>query len=256
MLNEKQTQAVKYYGGINVKEYPLYLKDPNSYNMINSLLFPGVTTENARIKEGRYLNPNFLSHPKFLREYYSLLLSCFKPSNSEFITYRVERLEDYNVMKKLNHLPSFISTSKNYFLNAYRNKIDLVLMIFHINKDTLIIDFNKEIKKYEKKEEQEVLLKVGTKIKIFERNLNEEERKIKDLNNNEPKIICDVYFELEKESESIKNLIPKKIKMDSMLYINDLNYHNINSKYIKSYLKYKKTIQEEIGIKYEENKIQ
>ena len=190
-------KAYRYYVGDTDPSDPFF-SDPKAYVTLNSLLFEGITTEYARVRENRRLDPVFLTDPEkticLLKSLNSLIYTHDHPKTDRTV-WRVERLEDYAVMKRTGILQSFLSTSKNGFLDSYTDKIGLVLMTFHLKKDDPYIDAADELFPYPKPEEAEVTLPPFVRAAFIEREPLEREKQIRDRNGEKPAVICDVFLQ-------------------------------------------------------------
>lgn len=244
-----QKKAYRYYIGETNCTDPFF-SDAKAYVTLNSLLFEGITTECARIRENRKLNPVFLQEIDrtvcLLKSLNGLFYSGMQGKDDRTV-WRVERLQDYEVMKRTGILQSFISASKNGFLNAYTDKIDLVLMIFHLQKDDPYIDAAEELFPYPKPEEAEITLPPYVRAAFYERKLSAEEKKIRDRNGNSPAAVCDVYLKGETEVFDRPEIISEKDILKSVSLYESLNLgKEIAQDDLQSYLRIKSYIRAEI----------
>lgn len=194
ILNDEEIKALKYYeGDLTIQDTSDYFSNPKAYVTFNSLFFEGLETERARTNEGRMLDIAIGTNPQEVLHMSKNLISAMKKYPHDMLhTYRVERLVDYQEFKKYKMLPSFISTSTNGFLDAYKDKKDLVLMDIWIDSDALCIPYQEALHQYQKKEEGEVLLAPYAMIDIEELPISEEVKEIQDCNGNPPKVYCKV----------------------------------------------------------------
>lgn len=191
-LNQKQLAAVRYYEGDVQGDDPFY-GDPKAYVTINSLFYPGISTEERRAKEGKRLNPAVTENPQRLYDFLVDLLSAFKEADisCERNTYRVERLADYEVMRQDGCTVSFTSTSTDGFLRSYADRIGIALMQFHIPAGIPCFPFLEMLKEgYLKASEREILLPPGLNVSFSETDLSEEEKTILDAEGNPPVLKC------------------------------------------------------------------
>lgn len=190
---------LRYYEGDVSGDDPLW-SDPKAYVTLNALLFPGLQTEVARVKEKRRLNPAFLQRPKEVKEILEGIACWFDrkaADHPDLHVSRVERLADYQVMKTTGLLPSFISTSTGGFLNAYQDKEGLVLMNICIPHGVPCLDFAALMREgYEKADEKEILLPPYLSVSFQEKTDLSAYEKITDRNGSPPAAVCDVSLSL------------------------------------------------------------
>ncbi|MDE6004623.1 MAG: hypothetical protein K2G88_04485 [Oscillospiraceae bacterium] len=192
-FTEQEINAVKYYiGDCAGFEQDDFWSDTKAYNVINSLFYSGIATEQARANEGKFLNPAIVSDIERLEKLLTNLLSaCKKSKTTESIqTYRVERFLDYQAIKQAGKTISFTSTSKSYFLKSYQDRAGIALMRFVIPAGTPCIDMQKFFDNYAKSEETEVLLPPNLSLQIAEVPVSESELTILDANHQPPIISC------------------------------------------------------------------
>ena len=190
-MNEKQLQAIRFYEGDVTGDDPFW-SDPKAYVTINSLYFDGIETERRRAKEKKYLNPEIIRDPLRLFGFLKDLFSAFSKSETERITYRVERYEDYLEMKKAGRTVSFTSTSTDGFLKEYSDRIGIALMVFHIPAGGFCLPFQEVLQEgYLKVQESEILLPPGLSLDLREIPLNEEDLEIKDAMGHPPVVKCE-----------------------------------------------------------------
>ncbi|MBQ1534778.1 MAG: hypothetical protein IIZ64_08200 [Erysipelotrichaceae bacterium] len=193
-MNDRQLQAIRFYEGDVYGEDPFW-SDPKAYVTLNSLFFEGVEAERRRAREKKYLNPEIIKDPVRLFTVLKDLLSAFRPSDKERITYRVERYDDYLEMKQKGRTVSFTSTSLDGFLKEYGDRIGIALMIFHIPENAPVLAFSEVLKEgYLKAQENEILLPPGLSLEPREIPLNEEDLEIKDALGNPPIVKCEAFI--------------------------------------------------------------
>lgn len=192
-LTDSQISAVKYYIG-DVQGNDPFWSDGKAYLVLNSLFYPDITTEQARIAEGKKLNPIILEDPKRLLYVLSNLLSACEMGRSApaKTTYRVERYSDYLINQQAGKTISFTSTSTAGFLNAYRDRKGIALMKFHIPEGTPCIPVENALDSYVKPDEQEILLPPWLQLRFMECELSPNERNITDSDGKPPLISVDV----------------------------------------------------------------
>lgn len=191
-LTENEIRAVKFYigdcAGLTPETDPFW-GDPKAYLVLNSLFFDGIRTEQARIAEGKFLNPEIVADPERLQHLLCDLLSVFRKSrNPEWRTvYRVERFQDFQEMLKTGRTISFTSTSQGGFLDAYRDRAGIALLHIEIEPGTPCIDMQEFLgTDYAKPEESEILLPPGVTLQFEKISLSDPERQILDSENNPP----------------------------------------------------------------------
>ncbi|MGM9940610.1 MAG: hypothetical protein ACI32N_01295 [Bulleidia sp.] len=177
-----RSDDLKWYSG-DVSAYdpsdPLY-GDPRAYVTLNALLFEGMETEQARVAEGRRLNPAFIQR---VEETVSLIRgidSCLTPLSEPCIVRRVERLSDYSVFIQSGKMPSFISTSDAGFLSSYQDKFGLVFMEMHLHEGVRCVRLEDVLDEYRKENEKEVLLGYDCPITIRQIPIPEQYAGVKD----------------------------------------------------------------------------
>lgn len=193
MNKEKLIQAVRYYEGDVSGNDPL-LSDTKAYVTLNALFFPGTENEEIKVKENKFLNTAFISRKTEVLTIIHNLFSAIhdNPCQKDIITYRVERLYDFNLLYKESRTIAFTSTSKNGFLNAYGDKEGIVLMRFHIPAGLPCLDMGTFLPVYAKKDESEILLTPFLELSFTECELSGQEKMIKDRNANPPAGLFDV----------------------------------------------------------------
>lgn len=192
-----ETDDLKFYSGDVRNEDPedeIY-SDPKAYVTLNALLFPGVLTEKARVKEGRKLNPAFLKDIGKTVSIIQNISSTMKPLQNDVTVYRVERLADYEVFRTLSYMPSFISCSDNGFLSSYTDKYDLVFMEVHVHEGTMCVHLEDMLEDYMKRDEHELLLAPYCVVECTEVPVPEKYRDIRDGRGNPVRVYVhvDVY---------------------------------------------------------------
>ncbi|MBQ8960175.1 MAG: hypothetical protein IJ071_03035 [Ruminococcus sp.] len=188
MLTNDQLSAVRYYIG-DVSGSDPFWSQPKAYLVLNSLLYPGISTEKARAAEGKLLDPELLSDTERLLGVYRELFSAFRESSAEkeLITYRVERWSDHLISRSAGRTTSFTSTSTAGFLKDYRDRAGIALLRFVIPEGTPCLDMARVLPEYAKSQEAEVLLPPFMELSYKELPLTEEELQICDCNGQPPK---------------------------------------------------------------------
>lgn len=202
MYTLAEIDAIRFYEGDtrsrdingnlnNMKSTDEFWGDQKAYRTLNALLFPGLDNEKERIKEeGNKLNPKIVDNIEisigiYCNIYAAMLKSALK--NESVITKRVERLQSINNLKE-GETVSYTSTSKVEYVGEFADKNGNVFLEFHIPKNFPYIDLEKVLKEeYEHKDEKEVLLPPFTTIAINDGTLLHFEKRIKDINREEPK---------------------------------------------------------------------
>lgn len=194
-LSKNQINALRYYVG-EPDVYPGLPHDPKAYNTLNALFFPGIESEMARAKEGRFLNSEFFQCPKALLRFFYDMVEAMRiggRNEPEKTVYRVDRESDAMNMIARRQTISFTSTSKTGFLKEYTDKDRLVLLEFHLPQNIPHADMEKLLPVYKKPGESEILLPPWLCITSFKRDLTNQEFSIRDKNGKPPVrayIIC------------------------------------------------------------------
>lgn len=251
MLSREEEKALCFYEGDVEQTGDPFFSDAKAYVTWNALLFDGMETEYARIREGRRLNPAFLCDPERVIALSLDLIRSFShmpKRQEEMITYRVERLIDYRAFCSAGRMTSFISTSCSGFLNSYRDKEDLVLMIVHISPEIPCGDLGYMLEEYRKAEETEILLAPYLIINSVEKEISDSLKTITDRNGNPPAVVCDIYPEyspLKKEAHPewlTSEYISASVSVYEALNAGRQPEENI----IRMYLKFKQALQAEL----------
>ena len=194
-LNSQEKRWLKYYIG-DVSGNDGFWSEPKAYLVLNSLFYDGIETEISRTKEGKFLNPAILDDVDRLLDFYDNMFSAFRKCHTEsnIITYRVERYSDFMPIRKINRTISFTSTSMGGFLDAYRDRKGITLIKFSISENVPCIDVAKALDFYAKSDEKEVLLPPFMKLDLTEITLTEKELSITDSDGKSPvnsyKAVC------------------------------------------------------------------
>lgn len=192
-LSEAEENALRFYIG-DVSGNDAFFGDPKAYVVLNSLFFPDIATETARANEGKHLNPALIADIPRLIDFFGGLFSAFAKSviEEKTLTYRVERLSDYQLMRRKSETISMTSTSTAGFLNAYRDRRGIALMKFELENAPYCIDIGKTLPYYAKPDEAEILIAPFMELSIAETRLNADEMKITDCDGTPPQISCTV----------------------------------------------------------------
>lgn len=191
-LSTAEENALRFYIG-DVSGNDVFFGDSKAYVVLNSLFFPDIATESARASEGKYLNPAIIADIPRLMGFFELLFSAFRKSviKEDILTYRVERMFDYSLMRERSSTVSMTSTSTAGFLNEYRDRRGIALMKFRLHENQpYCIDISKALPYYAKSEEAEILIPPFIKLDIEEITLTENEMQITDCDNAPPQVLC------------------------------------------------------------------
>ncbi|MDE6088803.1 MAG: hypothetical protein K2G25_10540 [Oscillospiraceae bacterium] len=198
-LTLEEIRAVKFYiGDCAGEEFHPFWSDPKAYLVLNSLFFDGIRTEQARIAEGKFLNPEIVADRERLKNLLRDLLSVFRKScNPQWLTvYRVERFQDFQAMQQAGRTISFTSTSQNGFLDAYRDRAGIALLHIEIPPRTPCIPMQDFFgNAYAKPEESEILLPPFLNLHFEKISLTDSEKQILDSEQNPPVCACLVRTE-------------------------------------------------------------
>lgn len=244
---------LKFYSGDVRNENPEdeIFSDPKAYVTLNALMFPGITTEQARAQEGRKLNPAFLKDLKKTASIIQNILSCMKPLESETVVYRVERMADYAVFRECSYMPSFISCSDTGFLSSYTDKYDLVFMEVHVHEGTLCVHLEDVLEEYMKKEEHELLLAPYCAVELKEMPLPEQYSDVRDGKGNPVRayVCVDVYEAVPLMVETGENVNEGTVRACVSLYECLNRGMHCSDSDIASYMKLKRVLYEMVFAK-------
>lgn len=185
-MNRNDLQnAVRFYeGDVSFSHDPLF-RDPKAYVTLNAVFFPGIVNETVKHMERKYLNPLFFLRWEELfgtNGITDCLFHVMKDSmlSGEKTAWRVERLADSAEILKKSRTISFTSTASSGFLPAYGDKQGIVLMEFHLQQGTPVIDLAAFLNDYAKAEETEILLPPYLSLTAHQVPLSASEKKITD----------------------------------------------------------------------------
>ncbi|MBQ8927432.1 MAG: hypothetical protein IJ055_04045 [Oscillospiraceae bacterium] len=184
-LTSAQLRAVRWYIGDVTGDDPFW-GDPKAYTLFNALFFPGIDTERRRAAEGKRLNPALLEDQGRLLQTMRALRSAFSPAEAPLVTFRVERLADWQVLETAGRTVSPTSTSLGGFLESYRDRRGIALVQFTIPPGTPCLPMAQVLPRYAKPEEAEVLLPPRVALTIERRALTDDERRILDADGAPP----------------------------------------------------------------------
>lgn len=188
-LNEMR-RAVRYYEGdvLPAEANDPFWGDPRAYISLNALLFPGLRSEQLRVREGKRLNPAFFADPARLAMLMRALLAAAEwgRCKSACEGFRVERAEDFAAYADTGETVCFTSTCRSGFLREYGDKRGIVLMHFTLPAGTPCIVFTELLTDYAKSAEDELLLPPFLRFSCAERPLTSQEREITDMEGNPP----------------------------------------------------------------------
>lgn len=218
-ITQQEKNSILFYqnavGEIVLTEHEMHLKSfystENAYEGINTLLFPGIENETARvIHEKRRLPVALLDNINALLDVYCNLYSVmckYTKANSHDVlyTYRVDRMNSLQFLEK-GQTCSFLSTSRNSVYNEDFSKKDGTLLL-EVEASASIehIDVNAvlgEDSKYPN--EQEILFAPFLYLRLEPMELTEGEQGLLDKNHEPPKKKAKITF-LVSEAESVRN---------------------------------------------------
>lgn len=192
ILNSDEQAAVRYYTG-DVSGNDPFWSCPKAYLVLNSLMYPGISTETARACEGKFLEPELLSSQSRLEELFFALLSACKKSapESELKSFRVERYSDFLINQKAGYTISFTSTSSDGFLSRYQDRKGIALLFYSIPAGTPCIQMSEALDIYTKADEAEILLPPFLELKLTQIPVSGQMLSIKDSSGEPPYIACE-----------------------------------------------------------------
>lgn len=237
---------LKFYSGDVRDEDPSdpLFSDPKAYVTLNALLFDGIETEQARVKEGRKLNPSMIVRYEDTASAMHGILSCMKPCEQETVVYRVERMVDFKLFLRAGEMTSFISCSDGGFLNSYTDKADLVFLEIHVKPGVLCVHLENVLEDYLKKDEHELLIGPYCPIRIRQLPVPEEYGRIQDRNGNPVCIYAQVeVFPASKNKTDHFSKLNQEIIENSCRVIGQLNKEQtVQAEDLQAYLSFKKQI--------------
>ena len=186
-LNQIEEKSLKFYIGDVSGSDPFY-GDPKAYVTLNSLFFPDIFSESARITEGKKLNPAIISDIPRLFNFFEGLFSAFSKARlqKECTVFRVERAVDFELCRNYGKTISMTSASTAGFLDAYRDRRGIALMRFRIPENSHCINVAETLDFYAKPEEAEMLIPPFFGLEIQEISMSDKEKKITDCDGNAP----------------------------------------------------------------------
>ena len=193
-MTSDEKKALRFYIG-DVSGSDRFYGDSKAYVTLNSLFFPGISTEMLRAAEGKPLNPEIAADVPRLIDFFGNLFSAFGKCTADAAeTFRVERFSDYQLMADHGATVSLTSTSKAGFLGSYRDRAGISLMRFSLAEGSPAIDVARELDFYAKPEEEEILLPPFMRLKLSELPMTERELSVADRQGQPPKVYCKAVF--------------------------------------------------------------
>ena len=189
-MNERQEQAVRYYIGDVSGDDPFW-GCGKAYIVLNSLFFDGISTELARAAEGKRLEPAIIADTDRLLSLYDDLFSAFSSAQSEKTAFRVERMADFEEIRRRGMTVSFTSTSTAGFLREYRDRKGIALIKFTIPSGCPCICMEEALNDYAKADEHEILLPPFLSLRIKELPISAEYMDITDSAGESPLLYCE-----------------------------------------------------------------
>lgn len=167
---------------------------PDAYEVINTLLFPGIENEKARIMEERILHEELLDHmPELLQVYCNIYSAMCKYTlgqngGDKLHTWRKDRIHTLGFLKSGCN-PCFLSASFTEEISPYYHKKAGILLL-EIEAPACVehLDMNKALGDSSAyPEEEEILFAPFLHFEIEELKLNEKEKDFQDINGEAPK---------------------------------------------------------------------
>ncbi|MDE6427244.1 MAG: hypothetical protein K2K89_14070 [Ruminococcus sp.] len=243
-LNNREKLWLKYYIA-DVSGNDPFWSEPKAYLVLNSLFYDSIETEISRTKEGKFLNPAILDDVDRLLDFYDNMFSAFRKCHADgnITTYRVERYNDFQPIRKINRTISFTSTSTGGFLDAYRDRKGITLIKFSIPENVPCIDVAEALDFYAKPEEKEVLLPPFMKLDLTKITLTEKELSITDSDGKSPvnsyKAVCSPV----NTKERIGNISRDGAEAGQRIYNALNNGLNPSESDIETYTQWKRNLQ-------------
>lgn len=165
----------------------------DAYNVLNTLLFPGIENERARLGEGKNLNQCLLHHiPELLEVYCNIYSAMCKytfwiEKERELCTKRADReysLDGYQIGESYSFLST---TSKGKVDEYFCKKKGLILLDIEAAGDIEHIDLNEVLYgTNEYQEEEEILYAPFLFVDLYKTDLNASEKLLRDCEGNPP----------------------------------------------------------------------
>lgn len=255
-MNLQMEHALRFYIGDSSwwrgkETEAAFWQDKKAYLTINSLFFKGISNEQARARENKFLNPVFLEDTeRLLSVCENLIIAMWRGGESEPLqhAYRVERISGFEDMKSAKQTISPTSTSKNGFLADFRNKKGLVLLEFIIEPGAPRADMGKLLPSYCKKEEAEILLAPWLPLEFCQRPLSSEEQMIHDYDGKKPVMACQLTVKKPVSIEHGKPGVMKQSGIDAGIRIFKAlsEQKTLNQEDVDEYSLWKEAFQEQL----------
>lgn len=181
----EEKRALKIYEGASEDKGVLAL-DSDAYKTINSMFFPDIDNEVARIfEDGSYLNDNAIRKAEeLLACTLNMYLTMYKygqKMNKSAHVLRIDRAASFPVMEERGETVSNFSTSLQDEFNESFKKAHMVLVEAEIEPGAVCVDFEDVLKSdYRFSKEREILVAPFSPVTIEDIELTESDMKIRD----------------------------------------------------------------------------
>ncbi|MBO5474580.1 MAG: hypothetical protein J6A08_12480 [Lachnospiraceae bacterium] len=267
-FTKAELNSVLFYQGaveyieLNITEADLveFYRVTNAYEVINMLLFPGVTNEESRIGVEQRSIPFVLldNVPELLSVYCNLYSAMCKYAychtwEENAITYRYDRMNTLDFLRN-GKTCSFLSTSleqKGATDEEFKKKNGILILEVEASKGVVYLNVNEisgEKSKYP--EEKEILFPPFLQIDMEEVELTNEEKQYRDINDESPKAKYKIVIKnncMEKDEDIDKRVDQQK------LYGEILEEESVEAaKEVWEKLRNHEMLQEDVVKKYQE----
>lgn len=201
-ITQSEKNSLLYYQGTIDRIRPdssgshpeKFYQVPDAYEVINTLLFPGIENEKARIMEGRTLHEELLDYmPELLQVYCNIYSAMCKytfglSGKDRLYTWRKDRMNTLGFLQAGCN-PCFLSTSLTEEISPYyRKKAGILLLEIEAPAWVEHLDMNKALGDSSAyPEEDEILFAPFLHFELEELKLNEKEKDFQDINGEAPK---------------------------------------------------------------------
>lgn len=276
-ISTTELNSLRFYQGdvwhysSDVNQYNLkFFKEEGGYQILNTLLYPGIENEISRIrKEHRKMPIQLLKNmPQIFRIYEDIFSAMCKyrmlaGEKKELYLYRKDRMQSMDAIGN-NCSYSWTSCSLiDEIDESFKKKDGILLLEYKVPTNIPHIVMNEVLGQNMYQSQNEVLLPPFLCLKKTELNFTEEEMKYKDINGNPPKAkylldVKEINLSVEKTKENRKKEIENFVFDEKNIYgaINLLQKMSENveiaDEEIIKYTYWKERIHELTEIKFKE----
>lgn len=202
-ITRQERNSILFYQGaveyisLNSSEYCLknFYQAPNAYEGMNTLLFPGISNEESRIREEKREIPSVLldNVPELLKVYCNLYTAMCKytycrAQKGSLYTYRSDRINTLMFLQQ-GKTVSFLSTSlENTGNSDFHKKSGILLLEIEAPDSVVHLDVNEVLgRESAYPDEREILFPPFLQLDLESLDLTEAEKQYRDMNNEMPK---------------------------------------------------------------------